>query len=242
MEQPGDIKQKGKKKGLGENAQGSNSSFASPLPPNGAPNLPNRIAVEKAVSANPTDAAGLENGHALTAESIDREGTEGVEPTASSSEKGHLKIGDLARLTQKTVRTLHFYEELDILRPVERTRGGFRLYSPESVERVWLIDKLQVLGLSLPEIRDMLLEWEESETGARAAHAIMASLLERRRKLREELERLHALELELNATLDYLHHCTTGCGRQTAPLKCPTCDHAAREEKRPRMISGLYPH
>lgn len=157
-------------------------------------------------------------------------------------ERGLLKIGDLARLAQKTVRTLHFYEELDILRPVERTRGGFRLYAPESVERVWLIDKLQVLGLSLPEIRDLLLEWEESETGARAAHAIMASLLERRRKLREELERLHALELELNATLDYLHHCTTGCGKQTSPVKCPTCDHAAREEKRPRMISGLYPH
>lgn len=160
---------------------------------------------------------------------------------SESTDKSLLKIGDLARLTNKTVRTLHFYEELEILRPHERTKGGFRLYSPESVTRIWLIEKLQMLGLSLPEIRDLLLDWEESETGAKAARKILEVLLAKRKELHEEIARLHGLERELAATVSYLHHCTTGCGKPTGPEACAVCDHAANEETRPRIISGLYP-
>jgi DNA-binding transcriptional MerR regulator len=156
-------------------------------------------------------------------------------------EKSLLKIGDLARLTNKTVRTLHFYEELEILRPHERTKGGFRLYAPESVERIWLIEKLQILGLSLPEIRDLLLDWEESQTGALAARKILDILLVKRQQLQEEIARLKGLEDELSATVAYLHRCTTGCGKQTSPELCCLCDHAANEETRPRIIAGLYP-
>lgn len=152
-----------------------------------------------------------------------------------------LKIGDLARLTQKTVRALHFYEELEILRPVERTKGGFRLYATDAVSRVWLIDKLQILGLSLPEIRDLLRDWEESETGSKAARKVLEVMLARRRQLVQELERLQGLARELDSTVDYLHHCVTGCYKATAPEQCTACDHAADEGHRPKMISGLYP-
>jgi len=150
------------------------------------------------------------------------------------------KIGDLARLTNKTVRTLHFYEELEILRPSHRTKGGFRMYSPESVTRILLIEKLQLLGLSLPEIRDLLLNWKESETGSDAARTIGSLLVEKRTQLQDEISRLQHLEKELNATLNYLHHCTNDCSRETTPRQCPSCDHATKET-RPRMISGLYP-
>lgn len=152
-----------------------------------------------------------------------------------------LKIGDLARLTQKTVRALHFYEELEILRPTERTKGGFRLYGQESVTRVWLIDKLQVLGLSLPEIRDLLKDWEESATGSVAAHKVLDVMLERRRQLHQEIERLNHLSRELDATVEYLHHCVTGCSQTTAPEQCSHCSHASDDAQRPKMISGLYP-
>jgi len=164
-----------------------------------------------------------------------------MENDAAPMDKGLLKIGDLARLTNKTVRTLHFYEELEILHPVERTKGGFRLYSPESVSRVWLIEKLQVLGLSLPEIRDLLLGWEGSFTGAQAARKIELVLAEKRKQLHEEIRRLNALERELNMTLEYLHYCTTGCGKETKPGECTYCDHAGTESSRPRIINGLYP-
>ena len=39
-----------------------------------------------------------------------------------------IRIGDLARLTGKTVRAIHLYEELGLLKPATRSSGGFRLY------------------------------------------------------------------------------------------------------------------
>ena len=41
-----------------------------------------------------------------------------------------LKVGELARRTGKTARAIHLYEELGLLTPAVRSKGGFRLYSP----------------------------------------------------------------------------------------------------------------
>ncbi len=49
-------------------------------------------------------------------------------PPETTSE-ATLRIGELARRTGKTNRTLHFYEELGLLAPMSRTKGGFRIYA-----------------------------------------------------------------------------------------------------------------
>jgi MerR family copper efflux transcriptional regulator len=64
-----------------------------------------------------------------------------------------MKIGELARKTGKTPRALHLYEEMGLLQPPERTEGGFRLYGPDEVARVYWIAKLQDMGFSLPQIQ-----------------------------------------------------------------------------------------
>src|SRR5476651_1010079 len=85
-----------------------------------------------------------------------------------------LRVGDLAQRTQKTVRALHLYEELGLLRPSERSKGGFRLFGTEAVVRVRWITKLQEMGFSLPEIKEMVLEWEQSGSAARAMTRVRA--------------------------------------------------------------------
>lgn len=65
------------------------------------------------------------------------------------------KIGDLARASGVTVRTLHHYEDLGLLRP-GRTEAGHRLYDDHDVERLYRIIQLRRLGLSLGEIRRAL--------------------------------------------------------------------------------------
>ena len=60
-----------------------------------------------------------------------------------------LRVGELARRTGKTVRALHLYEELGLLRPVHRSKGGFRLFAPSSVKRVQWIGKLQDAGFQV---------------------------------------------------------------------------------------------
>lgn len=61
------------------------------------------------------------------------------------------RIGDLARAGGVTVRTLHHYEEIGLLRPA-RTEAGHRLYGDDEVERLYRIIQLRRLGLSLGEI------------------------------------------------------------------------------------------
>ena len=59
------------------------------------------------------------------------------------------------------MRALHLYEELGLLKPDHRSRGGFRLYNPSSVDRVRWIGKLQDAGFSLNELRDLLRDVED---------------------------------------------------------------------------------
>ncbi|HSL84954.1 MAG TPA: MerR family DNA-binding transcriptional regulator, partial [Thermoanaerobaculia bacterium] len=51
-----------------------------------------------------------------------------------------LRVGELARRTGLTVRTLHHYDEIGLLRPARRSAtvsgAGYRLYGPAEVERL----------------------------------------------------------------------------------------------------------
>jgi DNA-binding transcriptional MerR regulator len=66
------------------------------------------------------------------------------------------KVGELAKRTGLTVRTLHHYEEIGLLPPSERTQKGHRLYGPADVERLQKIVGMRQLGFSLDEIRRAL--------------------------------------------------------------------------------------
>ena len=67
-----------------------------------------------------------------------------------------IKVGELAKRTGLTVRTLHHYDEIGLLSPAERTPSGHRLYGPAELERLQQIASLRHLGFTLDQIRDCL--------------------------------------------------------------------------------------
>lgn len=67
-----------------------------------------------------------------------------------------LKIGELARRTGLTVRTLHHYDDIGLLEPATRGESGYRLYGPEDIARLYRIQALRRLGVSLAEIAALL--------------------------------------------------------------------------------------
>src|SRR6187549_2010851 len=69
-----------------------------------------------------------------------------------------LKVGELARSSGLTVRTLHHYDEIGLLKPSGRSDSGYRLYSREDVARLHGIQALRQLGLALADIGAMLEE------------------------------------------------------------------------------------
>ncbi|MEO7548612.1 MAG: MerR family transcriptional regulator, partial [Ramlibacter sp.] len=67
-----------------------------------------------------------------------------------------LKVGELAKRTGLTVRTLHHYDEIGLLMPSGRSDSGYRLYSRDDVARLHGIQALRHLGLPLKDIAQLL--------------------------------------------------------------------------------------
>ncbi len=67
-----------------------------------------------------------------------------------------LKVGELAKRTGLTVRTLHHYDEIGLLKPSLKTESGHRLYTGRDVARLQQVLSLRQLGFSLEQVRDCL--------------------------------------------------------------------------------------
>ncbi|MFD7965479.1 MerR family transcriptional regulator [Streptomyces zaomyceticus] len=79
-------------------------------------------------------------------------------------------IGDLARRTGLTVKTIRFYSDRGIVAPTDRSPAGYRLYNIDAVARLDLVRTLRELGLDLPTIRKVV-DRELSLPEVAAAHA-----------------------------------------------------------------------
>jgi len=66
------------------------------------------------------------------------------------------QVGQLARATGLTVRTLHHYDKLGLLVPSARTLAGYRLYDEADVRRLYRIVALRRLGMSLDAVGALL--------------------------------------------------------------------------------------
>ncbi|GII66928.1 transcriptional regulator [Sphaerisporangium krabiense] len=61
-------------------------------------------------------------------------------------------IGEVARRSGVSARMLRHYDALGLVRPTGRTEGGYREYSGEDIQRIFHIESLRSLGLSLREV------------------------------------------------------------------------------------------
>jgi DNA-binding transcriptional MerR regulator len=86
---------------------------------------------------------------------------------------GLLTIGQLARRTGLSARTLRFWSNEGAIAPVDRTASGYRLYDAACVARVELVRTLRELGLGLDDVRRVL---DGRSTVAEVAAAHVAAL------------------------------------------------------------------
>src|SRR5437667_7252125 len=66
------------------------------------------------------------------------------------------RIGELAARSGITPDALRYYERLRLLQRPPRTQGGFRVYPAETLDRLRFIKQAQTVGLTLPEIRELV--------------------------------------------------------------------------------------
>jgi DNA-binding transcriptional MerR regulator len=101
-----------------------------------------------------------------------------------------LTVSDLARLSGVTVRALHHYDHIGLLRPTERSAAGYRLYSNADVERLAHIVALRAMGLSLADVA-VVLDADHTDRSAvlRRQLALMDDQLKAMQRQREFLLR-----------------------------------------------------
>jgi DNA-binding transcriptional MerR regulator len=82
-----------------------------------------------------------------------------------------LRIGEIADRSGVTPRTIRYYEELGLLPQGARAQGKHRVYSETDVERLREVTRLRdLLGLSLDELRSMLVAQDERAAIRRRFH------------------------------------------------------------------------
>jgi|SRR5690349_5732681 len=106
-----------------------------------------------------------------------------------------LTVGQVAERFGVTVRTLHHYDEIGLVRP-HRTASGYRVYTDDDLERLQHVVVYRRLGFPLEEIGPLLDEQADVEAHLRWQRAAVVSRLDEMRDLVVAIDR--ALEAQMN--------------------------------------------
>ena len=90
-------------------------------------------------------------------------------------------VNGLARLAGVSVRTLHWYDEIGLLRPARVTEAGYRMYGPDEVDALQSILFYRALGVPLKQIGALMADASAGRLAALQSHR--AALLCRRAQL-----------------------------------------------------------
>ena len=125
-------------------------------------------------------------------------------------------IGVIAKRAGVPIKTIRYYEEVGLLPKPARTASQYRLYAPETIDRLQFIKKAQNLGLQLADIREIL----DLADRRRCPCGHVQWLLRRRlAELRQKIADLRSLERRLT------HATRRGCPPNFRPRGraiCPT--------------------
>jgi MerR family Zn(II)-responsive transcriptional regulator of zntA len=154
-------------------------------------------------------------------------------------ESALLTTGEMARRSNNTLRTVRFYEEEGILRPVRRTEGGHRLFDRSELERLMLVSDLRTAGLSLDEIKQLLELKRRAPTGSDAAKQATEILARRIAELKEKLAVLARLQQDLTDAADIMTGCFD-CHESTVTTECGACNVIVSRPTLPRSLRVMW--
>jgi DNA-binding transcriptional MerR regulator len=135
-----------------------------------------------------------------------------------------LTIGDIAKAASTTPRTIRFYESIGLIKPLKRTKSGYRLFGREELHRLRLITSLKRAGFHLKAIQSLIdlktSGLKASET-ARAANEI---LLRHIPDVDRTLASVSSAKEGIAQTMELLSRCY-GCDEDFEKLPCGDCEN-----------------
>lgn len=108
-----------------------------------------------------------------------------------------LQIGEIAAHSGVSVDTVRYYEKLKLLPRAARSGGGYRIFPPETVERIKFIKQAQETGFSLDEVKQLF-----STGGANQCREVRELLLEKLAGLESKINQMRQFKKVLNRHLN----------------------------------------
>jgi MerR family copper efflux transcriptional regulator len=108
------------------------------------------------------------------------------------------RIGEVAKQSNISIKTIRYYEELGLLKTVGRTESGYRLFSSDVLIRLKFIKQAQRLGLSLSEIKEFLEIYNQNEQPCKH---IQLKLKQKLEIIEQQIQQLQRLQQELKGLL-----------------------------------------
>lgn len=139
-----------------------------------------------------------------------------------------LTIGAMAKLCDVTVRTLRYYEEVDLIGPIKRTSGKYRLYNHRTVKRVKAILALQDLNYTLDEIQSTLGRYSQTVnfTKDEQVKATRDSLVMQKDIIESKLKALLEMKTDVELRLHLLDNACAPCLKDQPKDQChDSCTH-----------------
>jgi len=149
-----------------------------------------------------------------------------------------LTTGDMARLSQTTLRTVRFYEAEGLIESMARAGGSHRKFPFSQLRKLQIISDLREAGLSLAEIKLLMSTKDGAASAASAASQLTAALCERIELLQRRIETLRRVREELLSTVATLRVCRD-CDTPGFPEHCKDC-HVLDEAAPSRSTDLLW--
>ena len=159
-------------------------------------------------------------------------------PTAAAGCGDLLTTGDMARLSNSTLRTVRFYEQEGLIEPERRSHCGHRLFSGRELMRLQLALDLREAGLSVQSIKDLFRLKSGCACPEEASHRMSDALTAQIDTMQQKIAKLRKLREELTLMVSVLTECRT-CEEASFPLSCEKCDVLANPEL-PRALRVLW--
>jgi DNA-binding transcriptional MerR regulator len=106
-------------------------------------------------------------------------------------------IGELAIALGLTTRTIRYWEEVGIVKSVQRNDGATRGFTPYYVRRIKFIMKLKELGLTIKEMQDLYVAYGEAKQTERMVPRLVEILDEHIDKIDAKMSRLASLRKDI---------------------------------------------
>lgn len=114
------------------------------------------------------------------------------------------KIGEVAARSGLSVKTIRFYCDEGLIRPIARTAGRYRLFDSSVELELALIRSLRGMDISLAEVKQFL---EARRLGLCSCDSLKAKINSKMSEIQQKIQNLHLLEAEMTTILNNWQPC-----------------------------------